>query len=137
MPKKAKRKGFAKVEFLAVQPEVIELLEAGHTFRSAYETVRSEDRITMSYQRFVWYARNGVKSRLEEPVKRIAALETTEEQLPCKALPIATLPADILPPVPKIQPKALTEKEQQLGITKRDNKSFKEVADSVKPEDIY
>ncbi|MFA9394709.1 MAG: TraK family protein [Halodesulfovibrio sp.] len=60
-----KKKGFAKIEFLAVQPEAIALLEAGHTFRSAYEDLKGSGKITMSYQRFVWLSRNGVKSRLE------------------------------------------------------------------------
>lgn len=60
-----KKKGFAKIEFLAVQPEAIALLEAGHTFRSAFEELKGNGKITMSYQRFVWLSRNGVKSRLE------------------------------------------------------------------------
>ncbi|WP_430735309.1 TraK family protein [Halodesulfovibrio aestuarii] len=137
MPKKANRKGFAKVEFLAVQPEVIKLLKAGHTFRSAYEMVRSENKITMSYQRFTWYARNGVKSRLEEPVKRNTTQKATEEISTRKALPAATLPADLLPVVPQKQLTIPAEQDQQLGVTKRDGKSFKEVADSVTPEDIY
>lgn len=79
---KKKKKGFAKIEFLAVQPEAISLLQAGHTFRSAYEVLKSAGKITMSYPRFVWFSRNGVKSRLDSPPISKKANNTDAEAPP-------------------------------------------------------
>lgn len=46
------RWGCAKVEFIAVQPELQRLLTAGHSKKMAFEKLRESARITMSYTRF-------------------------------------------------------------------------------------
>ncbi|MCD7984445.1 MAG: TraK family protein [Desulfovibrio sp.] len=46
------RWGCAKVEFIAVQPELQRLLAAGHSKKMVFEKLRESARITMSYTRF-------------------------------------------------------------------------------------
>lgn len=61
-----KKRGFARIEFLAVQPDAKKLLDAGHTFQSAYDELFDCGKITMSYPMFAKYARNGVTPVLDQ-----------------------------------------------------------------------
>lgn len=51
------RPGMARVQFYAVQQEVVALLEQGYTFASAYDLLRTEKKITMCYGAFRAYAK--------------------------------------------------------------------------------
>ena len=117
-----KRHGFAKVEYLAIEPEVVALLTAAHTFRSAYEELKAQGKITMSYQHFVYLARNGVKSRLDTvPASR---------KLPHKPLLQEEMKEEAK------QKHIRPEKEMTLGIAS--NQGFKSLAKEAElDEDDY
>lgn len=58
--KKGKKRGFARIQFLAVEPEARKLIEAGHTLKSAHEELRDSGAITMGYSIFRKYILEGV-----------------------------------------------------------------------------
>lgn len=119
-----KKKGFAKIEFLAVQPEAIALLEAGHTFRSAFEELKGSGKITMSYQRFVWLSRNGVKSRLEyTPTCKREKKEVDTE-------PVVANSSEVLPPQ-----KQKAAQEKILGVVEKG--CFKKNGEQTEDEDLF
>ena len=49
-PKKRMRPGQARIEFLAVQPEIEALLDQGYTFAGAYEKLKADGKFTSSYE---------------------------------------------------------------------------------------
>ena len=57
---KKQKRGFARIQFLAIEPEAKQLIEAGHTLKSAYEELRDAGSITMSYSMFRKYILEGV-----------------------------------------------------------------------------
>lgn len=113
-----KKRGFARIEFLAVQPDAKKLLEAGHTFQSAYDELFGSGKITMSYPMFAKYARKGVTPILTQRacgVKR----KKTEDQA-------ATQP-DTSTSVPQQQEAA---QEKVLGVV--ETNSFKKSSSNKK-----
>lgn len=56
------RPGMARVEFYAIWNEVSELLDQGHTYRSAYDLLSEKKKITMKYDSF----RRHVKARFSK-----------------------------------------------------------------------
>ena len=46
------KKGFAKIEFFAVRQDVEKLLAAGYSIKLAYDNLKDNNKITMSYQAF-------------------------------------------------------------------------------------
>ncbi|MCT4533742.1 TraK family protein [Halodesulfovibrio sp.] len=135
MPKK--QKGFAKVEYLAARPEITTLLTAGHTFRSAYTKLADTGKITMSYQRFVWYARNGAVSRLDSTPAKKSSKADMEQQpslhpLDEKSVKQATATKTKQAAIPKLPPGCTPP----LGVTAT-KKGFKEMQQSIKSEDIF
>ena len=61
--KKMKRRGFAKVEFLACKEQIYALRDAGYTIAMIYDELKAKNKITMSYQQLCMYIR-GKKSAL-------------------------------------------------------------------------
>lgn len=49
------QRGMARVEFIALKPEIEELLGKGHTNKFIHETLFATGRITMSYRMFCRY----------------------------------------------------------------------------------
>lgn len=65
--KKMKRRGFAKVEFLATRDEAFALREAGHTLAMIYEKLSKCGKVTMSYKQFCTYMRDKPKPKASAP----------------------------------------------------------------------
>ncbi|MFA9394656.1 MAG: TraK family protein [Halodesulfovibrio sp.] len=103
-----KKRGFARIEFLAVKPDVTKLLDAGHTFQSAYDELFESGKITMSYPIFAKYARKGVKLAL---VKKSTGTRT--KKVENNDIPKAEQPA----------PKPSQSHERVLGVA--ETTSFK------------
>lgn len=59
------RPGLARVEYFAVRDEVSMLLAQGHTYASAYDTLKTKGKITMCYGTFRSYA-NGSREKTTE-----------------------------------------------------------------------
>lgn len=53
--KKVKRRGFARVEFLACKAEIMALREAGYSIIMIYDKLVEKKKITMSYQQLCLY----------------------------------------------------------------------------------
>lgn len=53
--KKTKRRGFARVEFLACKAEIMALREAGYSIVMIYDELKEKKKITMSYQQLCMY----------------------------------------------------------------------------------
>jgi hypothetical protein len=60
------KKGFARIEFFAVRQEVENLLAAGYSIKLAYDNLKDNGKITMSYQAFYSNLKPGKKSALKE-----------------------------------------------------------------------
>lgn len=76
------RHGMARVEFFAVQENVMALLAQGHTYASAYDLLKKEGKITMCYGAFRGYAHGGRRPKPDpehgsKPATRENAVEST------------------------------------------------------------
>lgn len=71
-----KCRGFARVEFIANQPEILEQLRKGHTRRAVYDELASKGKITMSYQRFCHYV-SGKGRTKRVSVQPVVSIEST------------------------------------------------------------
>lgn len=60
-----------RVEFLAVQEDVVELLRKGYGYTMIYNKLKNESKITMCYQTFYGYVKKIVMG--VEPKKRLTA----------------------------------------------------------------
>ena len=67
------RPGMARVEFYAIWNEVSELLDQGHTYRSAYDLLSEKKKITMKYDSF----RRHIKSKFVK--KEYAEIDNQEK----------------------------------------------------------
>lgn len=47
--RKPLRKGMARVEYLALKPEIDDLLRRGYNIKMAYEALKDKGQVTMSY----------------------------------------------------------------------------------------
>lgn len=124
MPKKANKKnkrGFARIEFLAVEPEVKELLEKGHTIQSAYDEFFEAERISMSYAMFRRYTIDGVTT-----ITRQKKLKKQTQQ----RIQQADIRND-----DNLSIESNVSKRKPLGITS--NTGFKGIAKEAEDDDIY
>lgn len=91
------RWGSAKVEFIAVQPELQRLLTAGHSKKMAFEKLCEADRISMSYTRFCELCKGNKENRPAgtsemAPVPVLESAKPSENQtasLPAQRSPVA------------------------------------------------
>lgn len=60
------KKGLARIEFFAVRQEVEKLLAAGYSIKLAYDNLKDNGKITMSYQAFYRNLKPGKKSASKE-----------------------------------------------------------------------
>lgn len=89
------RWGSAKVEFIAVQPELQRLLTAGHSKKMSFEKLSEAGRISMSYTRFCELCKGNKENRLEGAPERAPALQSSKHpesktaSLPAQRPPVA------------------------------------------------
>lgn len=95
-----RRRGFARVEFLACKPEVQAMLEQGHSYRSIYDRFAAMGRITMSYKNFCAYVSGrrstGARVRRKTAVPQVLVPAVMPPALPAlmPQTDLAALPAD-------------------------------------------
>lgn len=86
------RPGMARVEFYAIWNEVSELLDQGHTYRSAFDLLSEKKKITMKYDSF----RRHIKSKFVK--KEYAEIDNQEKSVVSSANNIKKIVPDT-PPV--------------------------------------
>ena len=59
----SKRPYYARREFIAVEHEAFQLIREGHSIASAYDSLVSEDKITMGYRTFARYIKGDTKKK--------------------------------------------------------------------------
>jgi len=74
-----KKKGFARVEFIANLKEIKALHESGHNKRMIYDHLAEKGKVTMSYAIFCSYTFDGVRRKKRRKPKRSAI---TQEDRP-------------------------------------------------------
>ena len=77
-----KKKGFAKIEFMANLEEITNLSGKGHNKKAIYDRLLEEGKITMSYQNICAYDLNGIRK------KRTPAITGTPAVRTVSALPV-------------------------------------------------
>ncbi len=77
-----KKKGFAKIEFMANLEEIVDLSGKGHNKKAIYDLLLEAGKITMSYQNFCAYDLNGIRK------KRSPAITGTPAVRAVSALPV-------------------------------------------------
>ncbi|TIH11641.1 hypothetical protein D0S45_19790 [Marinifilum sp. JC120] len=77
-----KKKGFAKIEFMANLEEIANLSGKGHNKKAIYDLLLGAGKITMSYQNFCAYDLNGIRK------KRSPAITDTPAVRTVSALPV-------------------------------------------------
>lgn len=87
------RPGLARVEFYAVWNEVSELLNQGHTYRSAYEFLSEKKKITMKYDSF----RRHVKAQFAK--KKFMEIDSQEKSV----IPADNKPKRVVPATSTVQ----------------------------------
>ena len=125
MPKKETKKnkrGFARIEFLAVEPEVKELLKKGHTIQSAYDEFVEAGKVSMSYAMFRRYTIEGVPPAItqQRKVKKKVQVNTQEAENQSE---------DNSPT------RVSSQQSKNLGITT--NQSFKSFAKQAELDEDY
>lgn len=74
-----KKKGFARVEFIANLKEIKALHESGHNKRMIYDHLAEKGKVTMSYSIFCSYTFDGVRlKKRRKPRYRSTKQETRE-----------------------------------------------------------
>ena len=106
---KGLRPGMARVQFLAVQHEVKTLLEQGHTYASAYDMLKDQKKVSMSYQSF--------RKHIHKYLQPRATLDGSVPSAPVQQSPVknslSLQPSAVAAPAPLanhgIEPAALLE----------------------------
>lgn len=91
--------GLARVEFCAVKEDAARLLGQGHMYAKVYAMLKRQNRITMSYAAFYYYARQECpllrKKRKEQPTAKL--------KQEVKAKQSSTPTASVAPAIPVAQ----------------------------------
>ena len=70
----------ARVEFLAVVPDLIELFNKGYGYTLAHENLVAQKKITMPFKTFYKYASNLRADLKKEEIKKTSNLKNTENK---------------------------------------------------------
>jgi len=73
------KKGFARIEFFAVRQEVEKLLAAGYSIKLAYDYLKDNGKITMSYQAFYRNLKPGKKPGSKEGLASLGSMKSAVE----------------------------------------------------------